>query len=135
MALLTWSTRYSVQVKKLDDQHKKLIDILNNLHDAMKVGKGKDVLGEVLDGLIAYTGDHFSEEERLMKTNAFPGYEEHKKEHNLLVLQARDIQSQFRSGNGVLTQEVMSFLKNWLENHILGSDKVYGPFLNQKGIV
>lgn len=135
MALLTWSTRYSVQVKKLDDQHKKLIDILNNLHDAMKVGKGKDVLGEVLDGLIAYTGDHFSEEERLMKTNAFPGYEEHKKEHNLLVLQARDIQSQFRSGNCVLTQEVMSFLKNWLENHILGSDKVYGPFLNQKGIV
>jgi hemerythrin len=134
MALLTWSAKYSVQVKKFDDQHKKLIDIVNNLHDAMKVGKGKDTLGEVLEALITYTGNHFSEEEKAMKAGGFPGYEEHKKEHNLLVLQVKDIQSQFRSGKAVLTQEVMSFLKKWLEDHILGSDRNYGPFFNQQGI-
>jgi hemerythrin len=134
MALLTWSAKYSVQVKQFDEQHRKLIEIVNNLHDAMKVGKGKEVLGKVLDSLIAYTRDHFNEEERLMRANGFPGYEEHKKEHNLLVLQATDIQKQFHAGKAILTQEVMAFLKSWLEKHIQGTDKNYGPFLNQKGI-
>jgi len=134
MALLTWSAKYSVQVKQFDEQHRKLIDIVNNLHDAMKVGKGKEVLGQVLDSLITYTRNHFSDEEKLMKVNSYPAYEEHKKEHNLLVLQVTDIQKQFHAGKAILTQEIMGFLKSWLENHIMGTDKNYGPFLNQKGI-
>ena len=134
MALITWNDNYSVKIKQFDDQHKKLIDMLNELHDAMKVGKGKEVLEKILAGLIQYTGTHFANEERLMKLHNYPGYEQHKKEHNLLALQVNDVQTQYREGNAVLSQAVMTFLKDWLQNHIQGSDKNYAPFLNSKGV-
>ncbi|HEU0264647.1 MAG TPA: bacteriohemerythrin, partial [Geobacterales bacterium] len=92
MALLTWNDSYSVKISLFDDQHKKLIDMINDLHDAMKVGKGKEAMGVVLGRLADYTGNHFAAEEQKMKEHAFPGYEEHKKEHNLLMVQVGDLQ-------------------------------------------
>ncbi len=134
MALITWNDNYSVMVNKFDDQHKKLIGMVNDLHDAMKVGKGKEVLEKVLTGLIQYTKTHFEDEERLMKLHNYPNYEQHKKEHNLLTLQVLDLQKNFIEGKAVLTQNVMTFLKEWLQNHIKAEDKNYGPFLKSKGI-
>ena len=134
MGLITWSESYSVKVKQFDDQHKKLIDMVNELHDAMMVGKGKDILGKILDGLIKYTGTHFADEERLMKQHGFPEFEIHKKEHNKLVMQVLDIQKQFQNGNAVITQAVMAFLKDWLQKHIKGDDAKYGVYFNAKGI-
>ena len=134
MALIAWNDSYSVKVKKFDDQHKKLVDMLNELHDAMKVGKGKDVLGKVLDRLIQYTATHFAEEEKVMKQHNFTDYERHKIEHNKLVAQVLDVQKQFNSGNATLTTAVLGFLKDWLQKHIQGEDMKYGVFLNGKGI-
>jgi hemerythrin len=135
MSLITWNDSYSVKIKQFDDQHKKLVQMVNELHDAMKVGKGKEVLGKVLDSLIQYTGTHFSDEEKLMVQHKFPEYETHKKEHNKLVLQVLDVQKQFHAGSLTITQPVMTFLKDWLQKHIQGEDKKYGIFLNGKGIV
>ena len=134
MALLNWNDSYSVNIKEIDGQHKKLIEMINTLHDAMKVGKGSQVLGEVLKALIDYTGSHFATEEKYMKLYAYPEYLQHKKEHNLLVMQVLDVQKNLQSGKALLTQEIMSFLKTWLVKHIQGEDKKYGPFLNGKGI-
>jgi hemerythrin len=133
MALITWNDSYSVNVKEMDDQHRKLIDIINQLHDAMKVGQGKDVIGKVLSGLTDYTRRHFTSEENLMKAHGYPGYEEQKKSHNQLVIQILDIQKKFEAGT-LLSQEVLTFLKNWLINHIQGMDQKYGPHLNGKGV-
>ncbi|SNB47071.1 bacteriohemerythrin [Geobacter sp. DSM 9736] len=135
MALLSWSDSYRVNIKQIDDQHKKLIEMINTLHDAMKVGKGSQVLGEVLKSLIDYTGSHFATEEKLMKLHNYPDYEHHKKEHNLLVMQVLDIQKNLQNGSAPLTQNIMSFLKEWLVKHIQGEDKKYGPYLNGKGVV
>jgi hemerythrin len=135
MALITWNASYSVKVRKFDDQHQKLVEMLNELHDAMKVGKGKEVMGKVLDKLIQYTATHFADEEKLMQQHSYPDYEQHKKEHNKLVLQVLDVQKQFHGGNAVITSAVMNFLKDWLQKHILGDDAKYGPFLNSKGVV
>ena len=135
MALITWNDGYSVKVKQFDEQHKKLIDMVNDLHDAMKVGKGKEILEKILAALIQYTGTHFANEERLMKLHNYPGYEQHKKEHNLLVLQVIDVQRKYHDGGAVLSQSVMTFLKEWLQKHIQGTDKNYAPFLNGKGVV
>lgn len=134
MALITWSPSLSVNVKQFDDQHKKLIDLINKLHDAMKEGKGKDILGDILQSLIEYTKTHFAAEERLMQQHNYGEYEKHKKEHNLLVIQVLDIQKKHKEGTPVLTQTIMTFLKNWLASHIQGEDQKYGPFLNGKGI-
>jgi len=135
MALITWQDSYSVTVKRFDDEHKKLIALINQLHDAMKVGQGSQVIGTVLQSLIDYTTSHFAAEETLLKQHNYPDYETHKKEHNLLVLQVLDIQRNIRSGSAPLSQEIMRFLKNWLQTHIQGEDKKYGEFLNAKGVV
>jgi len=135
MALISWNESFSVKVKKFDDQHKKLVEMLNELHEAMKVGKGKNALEKILDGLIQYTKTHFLSEELLMKQYNYPGYEQHKKEHNLLTMKVLDVQKSYREGSSVLPQSVMTFLKDWLQQHIQGEDKNYGPFLNGKGVM
>ena len=134
MALITWSDNLSVKVKQFDDQHKKLVDMVNQLFDAMKTGKGNQVMGDILKQLIAYTQTHFAAEERLMQQYGFPEYEAHKKEHNALVVQVLDLQKQFQDGKAVLTQNVMNFLRDWLSKHIQGVDKKYGVYLNGKGV-
>ncbi|RNC70703.1 MAG: bacteriohemerythrin [Desulfuromonadales bacterium] len=134
MALITWSDGLSVKIKQFDDQHKKLVEMVNQLFDAMKAGKGNQVMGDILKQLIAYTQTHFAAEERLMKQYGYPGFEEHKKEHNTLVLQVLDLQKQFQEGKAVLTQNVMTFLRDWLSKHIQGDDKKYGVYLNAKGV-
>jgi hemerythrin len=133
MALIAWNDTYSVKVKEMDDQHKKLIDMINDLHDAMKVGKGKEVIGKVLNGLMDYTRRHFTAEENLMKIHGYPGYEDQRKAHNILVNQVEDLRKKFTDG-GVQSQQVITFLKDWLMNHIKGMDQKYGAHLNSKGV-
>jgi hemerythrin len=135
MSLITWNEAYSVKIKKFDDQHKQLISMLNTLHDAMREGKGKDVLEKVVAGLVDYTKRHFADEESFMKQYGYPDYEKHKKEHNLLTVQVSDLQKDYSEGKAVLTTQVMMFLKDWLQEHIKGTDKTYGPFFNGKGVL
>jgi hemerythrin len=134
MPLMTWNPSLSVKVKKFDDQHMKLVTMVNELYDAMKDGKGNDVMGKVLTGLISYTSTHFGEEERLMTAHAYPDFTSHKTEHEKLVKQVMDLQQKFKSGQTVLTMSVMMFLKDWLMNHIQVVDKKYSAFFNAKGI-
>lgn len=134
MAIMTWNSTLSVNVKQFDDQHMKLVNMVNELHDAMKIGKGNEALGHILNGLINYTASHFADEEKIMSLHAFPGLAVHKAEHEKLVKQVLDLQQKFKSGHSILSNEVMTFLKNWLVNHIQGEDKKYGAHLNAKGI-
>lgn len=134
MALLTWNDSYSVKVKQFDDQHKKLVDMVNNLHEHMKQGKGAEGAKQVLSSLVTYTQTHFADEERLMKQHNYPNFEQHKKEHNQLVMKVSDVKKLIDEGKMLISQELMSFLKDWLVKHIQGEDKKYGPFLNSKGI-
>ncbi|ANA39328.1 bacteriohemerythrin [Geobacter anodireducens] len=134
MALISWSDSLSVKVKQFDDQHKKLVDMVNQLFDAMKAGKGNQVMGDILKSLIQYTQTHFAAEERVLKQHGYPDLEAHKKEHNALVMQVLDLQKQLQEGKSVLTQHVMTFLRDWLSKHIQGDDKKYGVYLNGKGI-
>jgi hemerythrin len=132
MAFLPWDEKYSINVK-IDSQHKKLIDLINGLHDAMKVGKSKDVMSKILQGLIDYTDYHFSTEEKFMTKYSYPEYPQHKSEHERFVEKVLDFQKRFNAGSLTLSMEVLGFLKDWLSNHILVTDKKYGPFFNEKG--
>jgi hemerythrin len=131
--LITWSKSYSVLVDKMDQEHQRLIDIINKLYAAMREGRGKEAIGSIMSELIDYTQTHFSNEEKLMKESGYADYEAQKNAHENLISQVLEIQNKFKSGTA-LSQEVMSFLKNWLVTHIQGMDKKYGPHLNKKGI-
>ena len=136
MALMEWNPTFSVKVKKFDDQHKKLVELINQLFDAMKAGQGNIMLGTILQSLISYTATHFKDEEQVMQANGYPDLAKHKAIHAELVKKVLDLQKKFQeqSAGGVLTMNVLSFLKEWLVTHIQGEDKKYGTYLNAKGI-
>ena len=135
MALVSWQSHYSVNIKEIDKQHQQLVNIMNNLHDGMKQGKGKEVLSQVLNELINYTAFHFKTEETLFDKYSYPETTVHKRQHTDLVQQVLEFKENFDSGKKILTMEVMEFLKEWLTNHIVGSDRNYSVYLNNKGVV
>jgi hemerythrin-like metal-binding protein len=135
MPLMTWTEKLAVGVKVLDDDHKKLVGMVNQLYDAIQSGRGKDSLGPILDGLVDYTKVHFAREEQLFSQTGYTASAAHHKEHEDLTRQVLDVQQKYKAGvSGTLSLEVMNFLKNWLITHIQGSDQKYGPHLNSKGI-
>ncbi|MFO0556248.1 MAG: bacteriohemerythrin [Polyangiaceae bacterium] len=135
MALMEWSPKLSVGIGQFDNEHKKLLGMLNELYDAAQAGSAKDHLGKILDGLINYTKTHFANEERYMKMHKYPDFEAHRAEHDALAKQVLAVQSKYHAGaSAALGMEVLSFLKNWLTKHIQGSDKKYAPFLIEHGV-
>ena len=134
MAFVHWSSEMETGIKKIDEQHQKLVQLLNDLFDAMNKGKSKDALSIILDELVEYTKVHFGTEERYFRMYEYPKSEAHMKEHTNLATQVIDFQTQFKTGNARVTVQLLNFLKDWLTNHILGSDKEYGPFLKSQGL-
>ena len=134
MALLNWQSNFTVNVCEIDKQHQKLVEMINNLHDGMKAGKGKEVLGDILANLVKYTEFHFKYEEKLFEQYVYPEALAHKKQHSDLVNQVQNYKKSFESGETVLSMEIMSFLKVWLMDHIVGSDKKYSSFFNSRGV-
>ncbi len=134
MAFFTWSDSYSVNIQEIDEQHKKLIALLNKLFEAMSIGKGREVVGPVLKEVIDYTVYHFGTEERLFQLYGYPKSASHKKAHDELTRQAKELKQSVDAGKKLVTVEVMNFLKEWLYNHILEEDKQYTSFLNNKGV-
>ncbi|MFA6979107.1 MAG: bacteriohemerythrin [Ignavibacteriaceae bacterium] len=134
MALINWNDSYSVKVKEIDGQHKKLVDIINELHDKMKEGKGKEVMEKLLNELLDYTVLHFAFEEKLLNTNNYPDSKTHIKLHSDLIEEVKAFRKKYESGSAMLSLELMNFLKKWLVEHILNSDKKYSAHLNANGV-
>jgi hemerythrin len=134
MAFMQWTDDYSVKVSEIDQQHQRLIALINDLFEAMQQGKGKDVLGNILNGLMAYTGTHFKTEEKYFDQFGYPETAAHKKEHANFVAKVMEFKKAFDAGQSGLSLNVMNFLNGWLVNHIQNIDKRYGPFFNEKGL-
>jgi len=132
--LITWSDRYSVGISRIDEQHKRLLELINDLHAAMLVKEGELVLSKILDGLAAYAVAHFATEETLMKKFSYPDYARHKAEHDRLMAQVTLLLEKSRTDATALTREVMTFLQRWLVGHIVNLDKKYSAHLNAAGV-
>ncbi len=135
MALFTWDSRLKTNITVCDEQHQKLISILNDLHEAMRIKKDKELIGKTLTELIDYTIYHFQTEEKLLEEHQFPYLNNHRAEHLNLTNEVKDLKKRYDSGETVLTTEVLSFLKNWVNDHIIGMDKNYTTFLHNKGVL
>jgi hemerythrin len=134
VGLIKWNDSLSVNVAEIDQQHQKLILMINDLHGAMKLGKGKDVLGKIVNGLISYTTIHFKTEEDYFSQFGYPQADSHKKEHIVFVQKVSEFKDGFEKGKLSLSIEVLNFLSDWLQNHIMGTDKKYSQFFNGKGL-
>ena len=137
MAYLEWDKNYSVGIKAMDNHHKKLFAIINELHNGMSSGYTDEVLHKILSELTDYTNYHFTEEEKLMSIYDYPELSRHKEEHGKLIETLQELTQQFDERNGelMIIMKMQNFLRGWLTNHIIGLDMKYGPYLNSKGIV
>jgi hemerythrin-like metal-binding protein len=134
MALLTWDSSYSVGVKALDDQHTVLFSILNDLHAAMMKGQAQNVTGALLRKLVQYTREHFTSEEAKMAALGYPGLAAHRTVHSNLTKQVEEYAAKFEKGETAISIELLTFLRDWLTNHIQRTDKEYGPWMNEHGV-
>lgn len=132
MALITWNESLSVGVDMIDTDHKVLIDQINMLGDAVVDGQDHVMTASVLNVLIDYTAYHFAREQQLMEQTGYPVADDHLREHRLLVKKCREIQAGYQAGT-TLGKDVLNFLKVWLTQHILKSDKALGEYLVERG--
>ncbi len=131
---LEWDPSFATGVERYDNAHKVLFKMVNDLHDAMQQKRSKEAIGQILNGLAEYTVNHFSDEERSFSQTNYPEEAQHKQLHKKLVDQVVELMGKFNSGETLLTQDVITFLQDWLINHIKGVDKRYGPHLTKNGI-
>lgn len=125
MAFITWNDSLSVKIDSMDEQHKKLIEMINNFYDNVSKRSNDELISSLVKGMKTYTIMHFTTEERYMKQFNYPKYEQHKKEHDAFISKVNDLEQKLKSGKAILSFEITNFLKDWIKKHIQEEDKQY----------
>ena len=134
MPLIEWSDeKLSVKVGMIDRQHKKMVGMINELYDSVEAKREKELLAQLLIKLVHYTHYHFATEEKYFKEYKYPEMMIHKAQHDQLRVQVAALDERYYTGDKMITSEVMKLLNDWLFDHIIGSDRKFGQFLNGKG--
>jgi hemerythrin len=126
---IVWKNEFSVGSKVLNAQHRRLFDIINELYQAMQQDSSQNHLIEIIKMLSQYSATHFAYEEKIMREFNFPDLEEQQKAHQYFRKRVDAFNVQLKTIQGDLSLEVLTFLKDWLINHILHMDMEYGPFI------
>lgn len=134
MKIIEWKDEYSVGIPVIDKQHMQLIDMINKLNDAMSEGKGKKIIADVLSEMINYTVTHFTHEERMLERNNYPDLIAHKRKHNKFVEKIKDFEEGVKNREFGITIKIIDYLKEWLIDHIQGTDMKYANYFEEKGI-
>ncbi len=136
MPKLEWEELFSTGIDYFDKQHKVLFGFINVLRSNTVGKRNLEVVNEVTDSLLNYTMTHFLEEEIVLCRLDFPGFADHKAEHDEFLIAVRDLYIRFKAGKSesrLIAAEIITVVSEWLQGHILVKDKAYGEFLLQKG--
>lgn len=134
MSFLSWTKDLSVNIDSIDNQHKKLIELISDFYDNIQKRSNDENIAKLIKGMKDYTIMHFSSEEKYMKQYNYPDYETHKKEHDAFIAKVMEIEEKFNSGKLMVSFEITTFLKGWIKKHILEIDKKYSEYFIQHGI-
>jgi len=128
MIKLEWNDSFNTGIELIDEQHKILVRAINLLGMAVERGSDKELMDAIFETLADYTATHFADEERIFDAAGFPEAEEHKKTHQQFLQRVLELKAHFDQG-GDNAHEVLKFLVDWLQGHILGSDRKYIPYV------
>ncbi|MGD0681124.1 MAG: bacteriohemerythrin [Terracidiphilus sp.] len=134
MALMTWSSKYSVGVEALDSQHEGMMKILNEIHAASMQGKARQVAGPLLNKLSSLAGEHFSAEERLMESAKFPGLAAHRAQHQEMAGKVAEIVARHEKGDASAYLQFLYFMRDYQTKHMQTEDRAYATWLAARGI-
>jgi len=124
---IVWSHKLSCGVKIIDDQHKGLVNLVNEMFNHIN---GNDVqernyFNRVIQEAVQYVKVHFATEEKIMVATKFAGYPDHKKEHDSFVLTVLNNVKDYEAGKRLTLITFTRFLKEWILSHIAVMDKQY----------
>lgn len=134
MEAIAWVSDFEVGVQSIDEQHKRLVEMLNTLGQAIGEDHGKDAIMGIVEEMKHYAVYHFKTEEDAMEAKDYPKRSQHKQEHDTFIEQVLDAADALESGGKITPGEVWTFLHKWLIEHILESDKAMGLHLNAQGV-
>lgn len=125
MAFIDWSDQFGTGIEMFDDHHRQLVNLINRLYEAIQAGTAANQFEQILNELSDYVLYHFNTEEHWMKSISYSDLAAHEQEHYRFVKRLFEIQRNYHEKKVVKPLEVVSFLKNWLANHIQVVDKQY----------
>ncbi len=132
--MIKWNDKYSVNVSLIDEQHKKLFELINKANIVEKFNNNPKEVLAILDQMTEYALKHFETEEHYMKKFDFPGYETHRSEHIDFTNTTIDYKNKAVGDNYQITNEILEFLIQWLVNHIQVTDKGYIDCFKKNGL-
>ncbi|NDV22351.1 bacteriohemerythrin [Desulfovibrio sp. JC022] len=133
MGRVEWNDGLNIGIKEIDEQHKGLIDIINNVLEAFKRGENGSVIDDLLGKLKEYTVSHFNAEEKYMEEIEYPQLSEHRQLHAGLKNKVKTFQAARFHREEVSSGEIKGLLSNWLIEHILREDYKIVEFVKQGG--
>jgi hemerythrin len=132
--ILIWKPSHSVKVARCDDDHKRLISIINSLQCAMSNGKGAVEVGRIVEELGKYAKEHFFAEESMMEKTNYSELASHRGEHQAFVRRVDQLKEDIAAGKFVSSVPVAKFLADWFAEHVTQTDQRYAHHLNANGI-
>lgn len=135
MALIKWTDDLNLNIKSIDDQHRKLVSMINNFYMHLQQKSNKELIGKLIRDMKEYATVHFADEEQLFDRYGFQESAAHKKKHQDFVDKVTDLEDRFNKGKLILSIEITNFLKTWLTEHIKGTDAGYVKLLQSKGAI
>jgi hemerythrin len=131
---LVWSHDYSVGVKEFDEDHKKLLNLINNLKAAVLCNTGEEFERHNLKEMLDYTRHHLKREEELMEQYGYPDFEGHKAQHDQMIGYVEGYAKKYEEKGQAILPEIAEYLTLWLTQHIYVTDMKYTAFLNERGV-
>jgi hemerythrin len=128
LTFLRWDGDLSIGVASMDEQHHRLVEMVNQLYDAYRHDNGRGAAGPVLAGLVEYTTSHFRAEEEYMARQGYPELDEHRRLHAQLLGRVEDFRRRHAAGQSEVVLDLVLFLRTWLVRHIQGVDAEYGRY-------
>jgi hemerythrin len=134
MVKIEWNEGLSVADELIDEQHKQLLEKLNDISTSIEKGEGIEIVNRTLDFMIDYTNFHFNTEEKRMIKEKYHRLEYHKGQHQEFVNTLNNLSDDFLEDGATddLAESVNIFLFNWLIKHIQGVDGALGRYLKEK---
>ena len=132
--MVEWEDKYSVGISIIDDEHKQLIDILNEVIIARDHKDNQEEIRKILKEMIGYALTHFQTEENCMIKFNYPEYQDHKEEHHGFFTKTIAYIDKMIEGDSQIANDLLEYLKQWLVNHIQGTDKKYIDCFNRNGL-
>lgn len=134
MPRIPWKESYSVGVRELDEQHQRLLEIINDLGSTREEKRDSHRFFAVLNALIKYAESHFETEERYMREHGYADFEDHREQHVLFTERIFLLQAKLEREEPRVRDEVLDFLREWHLSHVLGVDRHYIRFFAQKQV-